>query len=201
MSVEEAYQVIVSVCENEMYGWRFVASLTAEQIASACNGIGPESWPQERRALLDRWLATFRLAADVHDCRFTFDNDGSREKFDAANDELEKNCLLLADIKYAWWNPLRYFARNRARLIARACRDFGWSAWKAAYCGKEEMMTTKTPKYFVEYGALQERTPEGPRRVIECDTSGLPAVKIPDDFAHEIAEALNKAEEAKNQQT
>lgn len=52
-------------------------------------------------------------------------------------------------------------------------------------------MTTETPKYFVEYGALQKRTADGPKRVIECDTSASPAVKITEGFAREIAAALN----------
>lgn len=48
--------------------------------------------------------------------------------------------------------------------------------------------------YFVEYGALQERTADGPKRVIETETSALGAVKISDDFAKRIADALNDAE-------
>ena len=129
----EAAARLAAIRDLELYGWRFVESLTDAQIAHACNGIGPESWPADARKKLDKWLATFRLAADVHDCRFTWDNDGTRERFDYANDELERNCLVLADEKYAWYNPLRYFARNRARLIATACRKFDWSAYKDAY--------------------------------------------------------------------
>lgn len=133
MTLEEAQERKSRINCLILYGWVFISTLTCEQFASACNGIGPESWPKERRQKLDKWLETFGLAADVHDCRFTYDNDGTREKFDYANDELEKNCKLLADEKYAWWNPLRYFARNRAHLIAEACRVFGWDAWIQAY--------------------------------------------------------------------
>lgn len=49
-------------------------------------------------------------------------------------------------------------------------------------------------RYFVEYGALQEHTEDGPKRVIECDTSALDAVKISEGFARKIADALNAAE-------
>ena len=49
-------------------------------------------------------------------------------------------------------------------------------------------------RYFVEYGALQERTKLGPRRVIECTTSALDAVKVPEEFARKIADALNTVE-------
>ena len=45
-------------------------------------------------------------------------------------------------------------------------------------------------KYFVEYGALQANA----KRLIECDTSALPPVKITEDFAREIANALNSHE-------
>lgn len=139
MTEEEARGRVRSIMELSLYGCYFVDTLTLAQFAAACNGIGPESWPEERRQKLDKWLAMFRLAADVHDCRFTWNNDGSREKFDYANDELEKNCKLLADEKYSWWNPLRYFARNRAHLISEACRVFGWDAWIKAYHKAQEM--------------------------------------------------------------
>ncbi len=45
-------------------------------------------------------------------------------------------------------------------------------------------------KYHVEYGALQANA----KRLIECDTSALPPVKISEDFAREIADALNNRE-------
>lgn len=45
-------------------------------------------------------------------------------------------------------------------------------------------------KYFVEYGALQANA----QRLIECDTSSCPAVKISENFAKRIAYALNKCE-------
>lgn len=137
---EEAAARLYEIRDLELYGWRFMASLSLTEIANACNGIGPESWHEKSRKKLDKWLATFRLAADVHDCRFTWDNDGTRERFTYANDELERNCLVLADEKYVWWNPLRYFARRAAHLVAQACRDFGWSAYKDAYAKlKKEM--------------------------------------------------------------
>ena len=147
MTEEQAKIAMREIWDAGLYGREFITRLTAKQIAAACNGIGPESWPAERRAKLDKWLATFRRAADVHDCRFTLDNDGTREKFDAANDEIEKNCLILADQKYAWYNPWRYFARHAAHLVGKACRDFGWpafdEAFKKTHPKQEEMKCTE----------------------------------------------------------
>lgn len=133
MTVDEAQKAIREICAAQLYGAGFIVMLGPAKVAAACNGCGPSSWPEERRRKLDKWLATFRLAFCGHDCRFEYDNDGSREKFDAANEELRKNCLLLADQKYAWYNPLRYFARHAAHLIGLLCQDFGWQSWKDAY--------------------------------------------------------------------
>ena len=133
MTAEEAKVALAEIWQAGLYGRDFARRFTPEQIAAACNGIGPESWPEERRAKMDRWLATFRRAADVHDLRYSYDNDGTRERFDAANDELERNCLILADRKWAWWNPWRYVARHAAHAVGKACRDFGWDAYEKAY--------------------------------------------------------------------
>ena len=69
----------------------------------------------------------------IHDCRFAYDNDGGDSKFRAANDELERNCRIVADATYKWWQLRRYLARRAGRIMADACRDFGWTAWRDAY--------------------------------------------------------------------
>ena len=144
MTVEEAKKVIEEAYEKALYGWGFMRALGPERVAAACNGCGPDSWPQERRDKLGKWLKIFKPGFDGHDCRFTYDNDGTRERFDYANDELEKNCRLLADGKYGWYNPLRYLARRGGRLVADACRNFGWGAWQDAYNKNQNPKKEKT---------------------------------------------------------
>lgn len=114
-------------------GAEFIGNLSLGQIRVAYNGIGPEWLKPSLRQKLDRWLYVFVVCTVIHDCRFVYDNDGSDAKFRAANDELERNCLIVADAEYSWYNPLRYLWRHRARVVAKACRDFGWSAWRDAY--------------------------------------------------------------------
>ena len=133
MTIDEARAAIDEILDAKLHGAEFVAALGPVKVAAACNGIGPASWPEERRELLDKWLATFRRAADEHDCEFSYANDGSEAKFHEANKRLTENCLILADRKYGWYNPLRYFARNRAHLIGLLCDEFGWSAWIDAF--------------------------------------------------------------------
>lgn len=132
MTVNEARAAIDEIIDAKLHGADFVAALGPEKVAAACNGIGPASWPEKYRQILNKWLKTFRPAADEHDCEFSYNNDGSLEKFNEANERLTENCLILADRKYGWYNPLRYFARNRAHLIGLLCNQFGWGAWEGA---------------------------------------------------------------------
>lgn len=50
-------------------------------------------------------------------------------------------------------------------------------------------------RYFVSEGALQVDTPNGPRRIIECSGSYSEAKKVSNEFAIQIADALNAAED------
>ena len=59
--------------------------------------------------------------------------DLSLGKIRAANDELELNCIIVAKANWPWWNIRRYLALHAGRIMARACREFGWSAWRDAY--------------------------------------------------------------------
>lgn len=133
MTIEEAEKAIARAEELGLRGAGFMRSLGPEKVAAACNGAGPASWPEELRGRLDRWLRIFRPAFDVHDCEFTYNNDGSYPPFAAANDELEHNCRLIADAEYCFLNPMRYFARAGGEAVADLCRAFGWGSWIDAY--------------------------------------------------------------------
>ena len=49
-------------------------------------------------------------------------------------------------------------------------------------------------RYFFEYGAVQERTDAGPRRIIECSTSAMQPKKISEELGMAIVDALNERE-------
>lgn len=49
-------------------------------------------------------------------------------------------------------------------------------------------------RYFFEYGAVQERTDAGPRRIIECSTSAMQPEKISEELGRAIVDALNERE-------
>ena len=138
ITLEEAKATIHFAFEHGLSGAEFLAALGLSNVARACNGIGPEKMPEKWCRKFDDWLWLFRIPCRGHDCRFTYDNDGTEAKFRAANDELERNCLIMADAMYAWYNPLRYLWRHRAHVMAWMCREFGWDAWRDAYKKAQE---------------------------------------------------------------
>lgn len=133
ITLDEAKDTIIEARRLGLSGAEFLTVLGPYNVARACNGIGPESMRPKWRERLNSWLWLFCPPARVHDCRFTHDNDGTDAKFRAANDELERNCLIMADSEYAWYNPLRYLWRHRAHVVAEACRQFGWYDWREAF--------------------------------------------------------------------
>ena len=133
MTVEEAEKAIARAEGLGLHGAGFMRSLGPEKVAVACNGVGPAGWPESRRRKLGRWLRVFRPAFDVHDCEFTYNNDGGLRGFVHANDELEANCRIIADAEYCVLSPMRYLARAGGAVVADLCRMFGWGPWIIAY--------------------------------------------------------------------
>ena len=117
-------------------GADFVRDLGAAKVAAACNGIGPDWFPAAVRDEISEKLHMFIPAADVHDCRYSYDNDGTKERFHAANEELRRNCLRIANLTYAWWSPYRYLTRHAGHILADACEAYGWKAFEEAYTKK-----------------------------------------------------------------
>lgn len=132
ITLEEAKETIAAAQRLGFSSADFLARLGPANVARACNGIGPEKMPEKWRRKLDKWLVLFRDPCRGHDCRFTYDNDGSEAKFRAANDELRRDCLIMADTR-AWYNPMRYIWRHRGKVVAWACQEFGWDSWRRAY--------------------------------------------------------------------
>lgn len=133
ISAKDARGAVDDAWDVGLYGAEWFAELGIERISRACNGCGPEWMSQSMRDILTAILDLFSPAFCIHDCRFAYDNNGTRGAFDAANEELLLNCMILADDRYGWYDPRRYIWRHRARIVFVACRDFGWSAWRDAY--------------------------------------------------------------------
>ena len=117
--------------EYGLSGLTFIERFSDDELAEVYNGIGPEWFPAKIRRAIDELHSDLECCALIHDVRFAC-NDGTTTQFNFANAELEANGVLVANAKYAWYDPRRYIRRHQARVFADLCQCFGWSAYIAA---------------------------------------------------------------------
>lgn len=98
-----------------------------ERAMRVCNGIGAEWMPDSARKLISSLNPTLVLAADIHDIRYEI--GGTTEERKAADDEMLENGYKLADARYSWYNPLRYYVKWKMRKFYKILRAFGFLAW------------------------------------------------------------------------
>ena len=98
-----------------------------ERAQQVCNGIGAEWMPSWLRWLIGFLFPTLVLAADIHDIRYHL--GGSELDRKNADDEMLINGYKLAEARYGWYNPLRYWVKHKMRKFHKILRDFGIWAW------------------------------------------------------------------------
>ena len=128
----ELNRLRAEVLRLDLQGRDAVLALTLDELDAAFNGCGPEFLPEGARQSLDRLLSVFAPAVMVHDVDFTL-ADGLKAAFDAANLRLLVNCVQCALDAATWNSWKRYTLLGESWAIYRACDNFGWSAWLAAY--------------------------------------------------------------------
>ena len=132
MSDEATALRMLNLCRfYALSGTDLAEGFTAAQLAAMFNGIGPESWPQILRDAIDKLNPDLMPCAFLHDIDFAT-GDGTREDFDRANSRLRANGEKIANAKYAWYHPMRYITRRRARTFASLCQRYGWDAYVKA---------------------------------------------------------------------
>lgn len=92
-----------------------------------CNGIGAEWMPESARKLISSLNPTLVLAADIHDIRYEL--GGTEADRESADREMLENGCKLADARYSWYNPLRYYVRWKVRKFYKILRAFGHLAF------------------------------------------------------------------------
>ena len=98
-----------------------------ERAQQVCNGIGAEWMPEIARKLISALNPTLVLAADIHDIRYEI--GGTESEREAADDEMLENGYKLAEARYSWYNPLRYWVKHKMRKFHKILREFGGWAW------------------------------------------------------------------------
>lgn len=92
-----------------------------------CNGIGAEWMPSALRELISDLNPTLVLAADIHDIRYAL--GGTEEDRKYADDEMLANGIKLADYRYRWYDPRRYYVRKQIHKFHAILRVAGAAAF------------------------------------------------------------------------
>ena len=106
---------------------------TDEEIIEAFNGIGPESWPEALRSLIDRLHPSVILAALIHDIQWTYWNRGTKDHFLKTNAIFERNCKKTARHCYCVIDPRRWISLRRAKEFKALLDAFGFKHYKQAF--------------------------------------------------------------------
>lgn len=132
MSDETTIRELVSLINDyNLEGKTLVESYTFKELARDYNGMGPEWFPESVRKTLDKIFKVFSPAFLIHDTEWAHAK-GTRHEFNNSNARLERNCKRIADCRYGWYNPLRYWRRHQGALFAQLCQSFGHPAFIAA---------------------------------------------------------------------
>ncbi len=107
--------------------------LDVATIQKSYNGAGPDWMPEKMRHVITWLLSIFECCYLIHDLEFT-KSDQSIHGFNHANDRMWTNIKRIINYEYNICNPLNWIPRAKwylkGRLSWRACKQYGWSAWK-----------------------------------------------------------------------
>lgn len=109
--------------------------LSLAQHEAAWNGVGSEKWAPMLRGLSTAIFARWQAAAFVHDDEWEYDNDGTREGWEASNGRFRRNGLRIIRDGVAWWRlPTRWrLYRAQDFLDLALSTDASWQGWRDTY--------------------------------------------------------------------
>ena len=121
---------------RHLYNMAFMLELSgcellrdAELVVKECNGVGSDWMPELMRRACTELNPVMELPAAIHDRRYSHGTTRQDRQF--ADDEFLANCYTVINHEYAWWNPLRYMFRKRAKRYYGYLRAFGGVAFNA----------------------------------------------------------------------
>jgi hypothetical protein len=123
--------VIAMINAVKEYGLDCPHEITVTDATRFFNGVGPSWMPEKYRKKLNKYSKTIMPAVFVHDNDYA-NGDGTMLDFQLANRRLHSNGVKCADIRYAWYNPMRYIVRHQAKVFSKLCDTFGLSAYLQA---------------------------------------------------------------------
>lgn len=98
------------------------------QLAIIYNGLGSDSFPKLIRDFLTGTNEDLEPVALIHDVEW-YEADRTWEKFTASNDRFKSNGKKLAEKKFSFLNPKRYYTIVKSVSFGNLCQKYGWKAW------------------------------------------------------------------------
>ena len=98
-----------------------------EVVMKQCNGIGASWMPDIMRKACTDLNPVMEVPAAIHDRRYSIGT--TRADRQNADNEFLSNCNIVIDHDYAWWHPMRYVFRKRAKRFYGYLRAFGGIAF------------------------------------------------------------------------
>jgi hypothetical protein len=129
----EIEELIATARAANLEGVELLESDSPAEIAKLCNGVGPDSWGEEARDIVTKFLHYFEAPAAIHDVAHS-KADGSRYNFEYNNAVFYNNCMKMSRYYVPWWRPFR---RATCECAALGCykavsSPFGWDAYVKA---------------------------------------------------------------------
>ena len=121
----------------ELENVAIIRRYTMAQLCKYYNGIGPDAFPEWLREKVTELHPSLEPAALIHDLEWT-ESDGSEEKFQASNERLERNGILLAKAIFPWYHYRRYLVIHQAKRFSQLCGLFGFAGWQELSGSKGE---------------------------------------------------------------
>ena len=122
---QAAHALHNSARQYQLSGAELLADYGA--VVRDCNGIGADWMPDSMTQLCTKLNPVMEVPAAIHDRRYILNVDRL-----SADTEFLANTMRMIELKYAWWNPMRYIMRRRAARYYTYLRAFGGRAWEEA---------------------------------------------------------------------
>jgi len=120
-------ELITIAKQNDLDGVCYLDWFPLLELAAIYNGIGPDRFPEKLRDFVTEVNTIFEPAALIHDVEYHI--GGGKADFTRANLRFRKNCDILVDNAYAWYDPRRYYWEFKAWRFAGYCEQFGWQGY------------------------------------------------------------------------
>ena len=130
-NIEKIIELGALAARYELEDREILDKYTDKELSCIYNGIGPESFPNWLRTIINGLNPSLEVVALIHDVEW-HETDHTEKTWKETNARFKRNGYKVAKAKYGWWNPFRYRVMRQSYLFSKACGTMcGRLAWDA----------------------------------------------------------------------